>query len=127
MKRATVTPAAGGGGRGGSDGAGGGGRGGRGGVNPAVKKLADEFQANVVRVMLARKDLTEENDIIAAKSLEGTTKKKRANKPNEFITNDDFCPELHGLRLKNMAEAENNLWTEVFQRELARLRQILRR
>ncbi len=100
---------------------GGGGRGGRGGGagggNAEVKKLADEFQEQVVRVMLARKDLQEENDVIAAKALEGTKKKKRANKPNEFITNDDFCPNC-GLRLKNMPEADNNLWTEVFQREL---------
>ena len=49
--------------------------------------------------MLARRDLQEENDIISAKALEGTTKKKRANKPNEFLTNDDFCPGC-GLELK---------------------------
>jgi hypothetical protein len=99
----------------------GGGRGGRGGpgggVSPELKKLADEFQANVVRVMLARRDITEENDIISAKALEGTTKKKRANKPNEFITNDDFCPGC-GLQLKSMPEADTNFWTEMFQREL---------
>jgi hypothetical protein len=83
-----------------------------------VKKLAEEFQANVVRVMLARRDLKETNDIIIAKSLEGDTPKKRANKPNEFVTNDDFCPNC-GLRLKNMPEDENNLWTEIFQRELS--------
>jgi cytochrome c553 len=133
MKRAIAQAANGGrGGRGGNGGgggagagagagAGGGGRrgggGGPGGGNPEVKKLADEFQANVVKSMLARRDLNEENDIIAAKALEGTTKKKRANKPNEFITNDDFCPGC-GLRLKNMPEAESNLWTEIFQREL---------
>jgi hypothetical protein len=93
--------------------------GGRGGnrTNPEVKKLAEEFQAEVVKSMLARKDLNEENDIITAKSLEGTTKKKRANKPNEFITNDDFCPGC-GLRLKNMPEAAASFWTEVFQKEL---------
>ena len=67
--------------------------------------------------MLARKDLNEENEVIVAKSLDGTKKKKRANKPNEFVTNDDFCPNC-GLRLKNMPEEENNFWTEVFQREL---------
>jgi mono/diheme cytochrome c family protein len=129
MKRAAANATAGGpGGRGGGGGGGGGfgggaagGRGGAGGpannVPPEVKKLSEEFQANVVKVMLARRDLTEENDIIAAKALEGTTKKKRANKPNEFITNDDFCPGC-GLRLKNMPEAESNFWTEVFQREL---------
>ncbi|HTB15170.1 MAG TPA: PSD1 and planctomycete cytochrome C domain-containing protein [Bryobacteraceae bacterium] len=94
-----------------------GGRGGRGGGNPEVKKAAEEFQANVVKAMLARKELDDENQVITAKSLEGTTKKKRANKPNEFITNDDFCPGC-GLRLKNMPEQESNFWTEMFQREL---------
>jgi hypothetical protein len=132
MKRAAANPGGGRGGRGGNGGGGvgldgggfaGGGGGRRGGGGPAgggnaeVKKLADEFQANVVRVMLERRDLNEENDIIAAKALEGTTKKKRANKPNEFITNDDFCPGC-GLRLKNMPDADNNFWTEIFQREL---------
>ena len=98
---------------------GGGGRrgGGAAGGNAEVKKLADEFQENVVRVMLARKELNEENEIIIAKSLEGTKKKKRANKPNEFITNDDFCPNC-GLRLKNLPEEDNNFWTEIFLREL---------
>src|SRR5580704_10651884 len=100
----------------------GGGRGGRGGegknsVNPEVKKAAEEFQANVVKMLLARKELDDENQIITAKSLEGTTKKKRANKPNEFITNDDFCPGC-GLRLKNMQEDDAAFWTEIFQREL---------
>jgi mono/diheme cytochrome c family protein len=118
MKKAVAAPMATGGGRGG--GAGGGRRGGGGGggsVNPEVKKLADEFQANVVRVMLARKEVDEENQVIVAKALEGTKKKKRANEPNEFITNDDFCPGC-GLRLKNMPEDETAFWTEIFQREL---------
>ena len=89
----------------------------RGGNAQEAKKLADEFQANVVKVMLQRRDLDEENEIIADQALPGTTKKKRANKPNEFVTNDDFCPNC-GLRLKNMPEEDNNFWTEVFQREL---------
>src|SRR5204863_4188447 len=120
---APAAPAAGGAGgiAGAFAGGGGGGMGGRGAgggrVNPEVKKLADEFQENVIKVMLARKELTEENEVIIAKSLEGTKKKKRADKPNEFITNDDFCPNC-GLRLKNMPDDENNFWTEVFQREL---------
>ncbi|SPE41835.1 conserved exported hypothetical protein [Candidatus Sulfopaludibacter sp. SbA3] len=125
MKKAVAAPMGGGGGRGGGGGGfgggvGGGRRGGGGGggnVNPEVKKLAEEFQANVVKMMLARKELDEENQVIAAKALEGTKKKKRANEPNEFITNDDFCPGC-GLRLKNMPEEENAFWTEVFQREL---------
>jgi hypothetical protein len=116
---AGVAAGGGGGGGGGFAGGGGfgGGRQGGGSVNPEVKKLADEFQANIVKVMLARRDLNEENEIIAAKALEGTTKKKRANKPNEFITNDDFCPGC-GLRLKSMAEEDTNFWTEIFVREL---------
>jgi len=83
-----------------------------------AKKLAQQFQEDVVRVMLAKKDLADENEIIAAKALEGTKKKKRANKPNEFITNDDFCPGC-GLQLKNMPETEMSFWTEIFQRELS--------
>jgi mono/diheme cytochrome c family protein len=109
VKKAVPAPAAGGGGRGG--------RGGRDSVNPEVKKAAEEFQAAVVKALLARKELDDENQVITAKSLEGTTKKKRANKPNEFITNDDFCPGC-GLRLKNMTEQESNFWTEMFLREL---------
>ncbi len=89
----------------------------KGGNAQQVKKLADEFQAEVIRVMIARHDLDEENEIIYDQSLETTKKKKRANKPNEFKTNDDFCPNC-GLRLKNMPEADNNLWTEIFQREI---------
>ena len=125
MKKAAAAPGGGRGGRGGGGGgggfagAGGGGRrgGGAGGGNAEVKRLADEFQENVVKVMISRRDLNEENEIIADKALDGTQKKKRANKPNEFITNDDFCPGC-GLRLKNMPDEENNFWTEVFQHEL---------
>jgi len=114
MKKAAPAPASAGGGRGGGRGGRGGGAGGG---NPEVKKVAEEFQATVVKAMLARKELDDENQVITAKSLEGTKKKKRANKPNEFITNDDFCPGC-GLRLKNMSEQESNFWTEIFQREL---------
>jgi hypothetical protein len=110
MKKAVPAPASSEGGRGG-----GGAK--KSTVSPEVKKAAEEFQANVVKVLLARKELEDENQVITAKSLEGTQKKKRANKPNEFITNDDFCPGC-GLRLKNMAEQESNFWTEMFQREL---------
>jgi len=123
MKKARPATAGGGGGRGGGGGGGfgGGGRGGRGGTaggaNAELKKMADEFQADVVRVMLERKEINEENEVIAAKALEGTKKKKRANKPNEFITNDDFCPGC-GLRLKPMPEEDSNFYTEIFLREL---------
>ncbi|MBL8227398.1 MAG: PSD1 domain-containing protein [Bryobacterales bacterium] len=90
----------------------------KGGTAAEAKKVAEAFQADVIRIMLAKEDLAEENEIITAKSLEGTTKKKRANKPNEFITNDDFCPGC-GLQLKSMPEKDMAFWTEVFQRELS--------
>src|SRR5687767_10666470 len=68
--------------------------------------------------MFAKKEIDEENDIIRAKALPGTTKKKPANLPNEFITNDDFCPGC-GLELKSLETDQMQLWTDVFRRDLA--------
>jgi hypothetical protein len=83
-----------------------------------AKRLAQQFHDKVVEIMLARNEINEENEIIANKALPGTTKKKRANKPNEFITNDDFCPGC-GLQLKTLPEEQMNFYTEIFQRELS--------
>jgi mono/diheme cytochrome c family protein len=80
-------------------------------------RLAQQFQDKLIEVMLARNEIDEENEIIADKALPTTKKKKRANKPNEFITNDDFCPGC-GLQLKTLPEEQTNFYTEVFQREL---------
>ena len=72
--------------------------------------------------MLARKELNEENEVIIAKSLEGTKKKKRANKPNEFITNDDFCPncgsapEEHAGRRQQLLDRDLPARTARFRR-----------
>jgi len=82
-----------------------------------AKKLADKFQEDVVAVMLARNEMDAENKVIADKALEGTKPKKRTNKPSDFVTNDDFCPGC-GLQLKNLPEDQNNLYTEIFVREL---------
>ena len=89
----------------------------RGGTSAEAAKLADAFQQKLVSVMFAKDEIKEENEIIAAKSFPGTTRPKRANKPNEFVTNDDFCPGC-GLQLKTMPLDDTNLWTDVFQREL---------
>lgn len=83
-----------------------------------AKKLADKFQEDVVAVMLARHEMDEENKVIASKALEGTKPKKRTNKPSNFVTNDDFCPGC-GLQLKQMPEDQNNLYSEIFVRELS--------
>jgi len=83
-----------------------------------AQKLADEFQKTLVEVMFEYDEIKEENEIIAAKALPGTKKKKPANLPNEFITNDDFCPGC-GLELKTLPIEKMNLWRDVFQRDLA--------
>lgn len=88
-----------------------------GGNEKEAKKLAEKFQEEVVAVMLARTELDEENKVIAAKAMEGTKKKKRTNKPSNFVTNEDFCPGCN-LRLKVMTEEDSNFYTEIFQRML---------
>jgi hypothetical protein len=90
----------------------------RGGTAGEAKKLADAFQALLLDVMFAKKEIDEENDIIRAKALPGTKKKKPSNLPNEFVTNDDFCPGC-GLELKSLETAQMHLWTDVFRRDLA--------
>ncbi len=90
----------------------------RGGTATEAKKLADAFQALLLDVMFAKKEIDEENEIIRAKALPGTTKKKPANLPSEFITNDDFCPGC-GLELKSLEPERMQLWTDVFRRDLA--------
>ena len=88
-----------------------------GGTAAQAKTLSEAFQEELVDVMLAKKLVDEENDIIRAKALPGTKKKERANLPNEFITNDDFCPGC-GLELKSMPIEKTKLYTDVFQRDL---------
>ncbi len=89
-----------------------------GGSEAEAKKLADEFQALLLDVMFDRKDVKDENDIIYAKALPGTKKKDPAKLPSDFVTNDDFCPGC-GLELKSMPLERQNLWTDVFSRDLA--------
>ena len=84
---------------------------------PRRRTLADKFQALLLDVMFEKKDIEEENEIIRNKALPGTTKKKDANLPNEFVTNDDFCPGC-GLELKSLPAPKIQFWTDVFQRDL---------
>ena len=88
-----------------------------GGSAAETKKLADEFQALLLDVMFDRKELKEENDVIAAKALVGTKKKEPGKLPSDFVTNDDFCPGC-GLELKSLSVERNNLWTDVFEHDL---------
>ena len=81
-----------------------------GGTEDEAKTLADEFQALLLDVMFEAREIKEENDIIRAKALPGTKKKEPANLPNEFVTNDDFCPGC-GLELKSLPAERGFLWT----------------
>ena len=88
-----------------------------GGTEKDAKKLADQFQTLLVDVMFEKKEIKDENEIIAAKALPGTKKKEPGKLPSDFVTNDDFCPGC-GLELKSLPIEKNNLWTDVFQRDL---------
>ena len=86
-----------------------------GGTEAEAKTLADEFQDAAGRGdVRSASEIKEENDIIRAKALPGTKKKEPANLPNEFVTNDDFCPGC-GLELKSLPIERNNLWTDMFR------------
>ena len=89
----------------------------KGGTKEQAKKLADDFQKQLVDVVLARKDVRAQNEIIAAKALPTNKPKEPANLPNEFITNDDFCPGC-GLELKSLPTEQTNLYNDVFQEDL---------
>jgi mono/diheme cytochrome c family protein len=88
-----------------------------GGSAAEARTLADEFQALILEVMFDRKEVNDENDIIKAKALPGTKKKEPAKLPSDFVTNDDFCPGC-GLELKSLPIERQNLWTDVFARDL---------
>jgi hypothetical protein len=89
----------------------------KGGTEAEAKRLAEEFQSLVIDVLLARREVKQENEVIYAKSLPGTKPKERTNKPNFFVTNDDFCPGC-ALELKTLPIERTNLWTDVFSNDL---------
>jgi hypothetical protein len=89
----------------------------KGGTAQEAKKLADEFQTLLQDVLFERRDLKEQNDIIIAKSLSGTKPKEPLFKPNEFVTNDDFCPSC-SVETKAMPLERTNLWMDVYVRDL---------
>jgi hypothetical protein len=88
-----------------------------GGTRPAARRLADQFQATLIDLLLDKKAVDDENDIIRAKANPGTKPREFKNKPNEFVTNDDFCPGC-GLELKSLSAERMNLWMDVFSRDL---------
>jgi mono/diheme cytochrome c family protein len=89
----------------------------RGGTSDEAKRLGDDFQKTIVDVVIARKAMIAENNIIIAKALPTTKPRERANAPNEFKTNDDFCPNC-GLVLKTLPIDQTNLYSDVFEFDL---------
>ena len=87
-------------------------------ARPRRRSWPTSSRRPILDVMFDRKEIKEENDVIAAKALIGTKKKEPAKLPSDFVTNDDFCPGC-GLELKSLPIERNNLWTDVFQRDLA--------
>lgn len=88
-----------------------------GGTAPEAKKLADDFQTLLLDILAERKALNEENEIILAKANPTTKKKEPLFKPNQFVTNDDFCPNC-GVEVKSLPVDRTNLWVDVFMRDL---------
>jgi cytochrome c553 len=90
----------------------------RGGTAKEADALATAFQELIVSVLLEERELKKETDIIRARALPTSKPKKPANKPNEFKTNDDFCPGC-GLELRNMTKDRTALYRDVFVVDLS--------
>src|ERR1700733_7941545 len=87
-----------------------------GGTLEQAQFLADNFQNLVLAVNREAAALKEENDIIKAKA--GVRKKPRRDAyPNEFETNDQFCPGCD-LELKTMAIERTNLYLDVYKADM---------
>jgi hypothetical protein len=87
-----------------------------GGTAEQAQFLADHFQNLVLSVAVEAAALKEDNDIIKAKA--GVRKKPRRDSyPNEFETDDQFCPGC-SLELKTMPIERTNLYLDVFQVDL---------
>ena len=67
-------------------------------------------------MLLEQREVKKENDIIKARALPTSKPKEPANLPNEFKTNDDFCPGC-GLELRSMTTERTALWSDVFRDE----------
>ncbi len=90
----------------------------RGGTAKEAETLATAFQDLVVGVVLEEREVRKENEIIKARALPTAKPKEPANLPNEFKTNDDFCPGC-GLELRSMAKDRVALYRDVFVVDLA--------
>lgn len=81
-----------------------------------AKALADAFQKLVLQVEIAQKSIKEQNDIIKAKA-DVKKRSRRDALPNEFETDDQFCPGCN-LELKTLPTEQATLWVDLFLRSL---------
>jgi hypothetical protein len=87
-----------------------------GGTLDQAQFLADNFQNLVLAVQSEAAALKEENDIIKAKA-DVRKKPRRDSYPNEFETDDQFCPGC-SLELKTMPIDRANLYSDLFRADL---------
>jgi mono/diheme cytochrome c family protein len=85
-----------------------------GGSEDEAKALGDSFQELVISVMLDARKIKKENDIIKAKG-DVPEPLDRDAKPNEFETDDQFCPGCL-LELKTLPTEKATLWVDLFLR-----------
>jgi mono/diheme cytochrome c family protein/cytochrome c553 len=86
----------------------------RGGTAKEAGTLAGDFQKLLLGLVIEQREVKKENDIIRARALPSSKPKDPANLPNEFKTNDDFCPGC-GLELRSMTVERTALYNDVFR------------
>ncbi len=84
-----------------------------GGTAAEADRLATAFQELLIGLVLEEREVRKENDIIRARALPTAKPKEPANLPNEFKTNDDFCPGC-GLEVRSMTKDRTALYRDVF-------------
>src|SRR5579863_6994442 len=77
-----------------------------------AKALADAFLDLVLRVETAQRAIKEQNDVIKAKA-DVKKRSRRDALPNEFETDDQFCPGC-SLELKTLPTEQASLWVDLF-------------
>jgi hypothetical protein len=86
----------------------------KGGTAKEAESLAKEFQTLLLGLVIEQREIKKENDIIRARALPTSKPKELANLPNEFKTNDDFCPGC-ALELRSMTTDRTALFNDVFR------------
>ena len=87
-----------------------------GGSEDEAKALADAFQQVVLKVDADQAKIQKENDIIKAKN-NVPERPERDAKPNEFETDDQFCPGCN-LELKTLPTEQASLYVDLFIRSI---------